>query len=409
MRFTFLTYFPPCQITFASFHEDLLRMGHEVSIIDMTPVFRPGTAESLCLPPPEVALPLVTARTMAEAVEAVRNIPRSDLVISLLHYDKRTRHIYRAMRASRLRLIGLFFKQMPMAEDFQEPRLADRLRAFRKKYLSLNKIIRTVALSHRLPAELVGMPSAVAHVVVNKNQIPNLIPAGPRTRIIATHSMDYDASLKRKARPDSPELDHLRKKRMRPLAVFLEACAPIGPDSRHANEERYQTQEVYYPELLNFFGRLRDAGLDLVVAAHPKAPWKGRLEYFDGLAIHQGKSEELVALADLVVMHYSTAISYPVLHRKPILFITTDQINQGADGDFLLGTARALGKHPLNISGPYAVDLDKAMRLDEAAYLRFERTYIRSSGDDKRLYWEIVLDELAAMGLLDQGPGAERR
>jgi hypothetical protein len=140
-------------------------MGHEVFIIDMTPVFRPATAESLRLPPPEVSPPLTTPRTMAEAVEAVRNIPHTDLVVSLLHYDKRTLHIYRAVRASRLRLIGLFFKQMPMPEDFQEASLANLLRRLRNKYLSFNKIIRTVALSHRLPAELVGMPSAVAHVV----------------------------------------------------------------------------------------------------------------------------------------------------------------------------------------------------------------------------------------------------
>ncbi|MGE4553379.1 MAG: hypothetical protein AB7D57_09710 [Desulfovibrionaceae bacterium] len=299
--------------------------------------------------------------------------------------------------------MAIYLKLIPFPDEMVRPNLGERLRRFKKKYLSLKKLTRTMALSPRFPAEWVGLPSAVAHVVINGSHLPNYYPSGPRTAIIEAHALNYDVALKRdRNAARSPELAHLDGPRRRPLAVFLESCAPLSTDVAHTNQCRTLTQEEYYPCLLDFFGRLRAQGVDVVVAAHPKAPWEGRLEHFRDMPLFQGKSDELVELADLVVMHYSTALTFPILRRKPLLFLTTDQINLGYDGQFLQATTLFLGKRAINISHDYEIDLAEAMHVEKDVYLRYEREFIRARGDDDRLFWEIVTDGLREAGLMDK-------
>jgi hypothetical protein len=106
--------------------------------------------------------------------------------------------------------------------------------------------------------------------------------------------------------------------------VFLDINLPYQSDLAICGYPQIDPVN-YYRSLNRFFGRLEaHYGLQVVIAAHPKADY--RPETFEGRASHRLVTAELVRDAQFVLSHTSTALSYAVLNGKPLVFISTDDM-----------------------------------------------------------------------------------
>lgn len=144
-----------------------------------------------------------------------------------------------------------------------------------------------------------------------------LINAGQRARkVVPINLCDYEHYVS--VRDSGKRLVEGR------YAVFLDINLPHQSDLAIGGYPRIDPA-AYYRALNRFFGMVEaQCGLEVVVAAHPKADYDAST--FAGRKTHRLVTAELVKDAELVLSHTSTALSYAVLNVKPLLFIYTSEM-----------------------------------------------------------------------------------
>jgi hypothetical protein len=140
---------------------------------------------------------------------------------------------------------------------------------------------------------------------------------GKKTSIIQAHNFDYDFFLKEKNVKQNKDTNFL---------VFLDEDGPYHSDFLKQEVDPYVTAKNYYHAI--------DLGLDVIakslklnikIAAHPRSNYENKeIKYKH--TILQNQTFELVRDADVVVGHGSTALQWAVLMNKPIIFVTTNEI-----------------------------------------------------------------------------------
>lgn len=109
-----------------------------------------------------------------------------------------------------------------------------------------------------------------------------------------------------------------------PYLVFCDNYFPLHPDLKgiadHLSAEKYQRL------LTKFFDYIEQVTtLPVVIAAHPKAEYKG--SEFGDRKIFKYQTNNLVCNSKGVILHTSNSISYALLANKNIMCITTDDYN----------------------------------------------------------------------------------
>ena len=81
----------------------------------------------------------------------------------------------------------------------------------------------------------------------------------------------------------------------------------------------------YKSELIKFFENYKkNFKLDFKIAAHPTT----KIKYFGKFKLYKKKTLQLVKNAEIIFVHSSTSLSFPILYKKKIIFITTNEINR---------------------------------------------------------------------------------
>lgn len=200
---------------------------------------------------------------------------------------------------------------------------------------------------------------------------------------IWAHSFDYDIYLEHnKARQNVSE----------PYAVFLDEDMVHHSDYDHLGVTPPTSEQAYYSSMNDFFQKLkRDVGVPVIVAAHPRSNYDVRPQLWRSCSITKGKTAQLVRDAALVLCHGSTSVSFAVLWRKPILFLTTNDLIPSYLGPNI-ALLRSLLRAPLiNIdekNNPLP-NIKSLLGVDQAAYANYINEYIKRPGTPDFPVWRI--------------------
>ena len=139
-----------------------------------------------------------------------------------------------------------------------------------------------------------------------------------------------------------------------------------------------------------------------VLAADPKIAGYPRSlnqeNYFDGIPVEYGRTAEMIKNCKAVVSHDSTAIQFAVLFERPVVFVTTDQLNStyfdcSFKRDSIARFAAELGKTVINLDHDLdLVDWADALSVDTKKYAAYRNNYIKIDGGTEKPSWEIVID-----------------
>ena len=133
-------------------------------------------------------------------------------------------------------------------------------------------------------------------------------------RVINVNYFDYDKYL------DSLHGNPIIE---RAYCVFLDEYLPYHPDVAITGIKTV-VADNYYMQLNKFFDFIENKyDLKVIIAAHPKAFKYKSDNPFDGRTIIFNRTCELVRDSEFVMTHHSTSMSFPILFKKPILFITS--------------------------------------------------------------------------------------
>lgn len=198
------------------------------------------------------------------------------------------------------------------------------------------------------------------YVLIGGTMGKNCSGVHENTCFIYAHTLDYDIFMSQK---NLPSLTHER------YAVFLDENLPYHPDEHLTEMEDILRAHafIYYQKLNLFFEFIESKyNLKIIIAAHPSAQYNTNENPFNDRICLQGKTNQLVQHAEFCIAHFSTSIHFAILHSKPLLFITMEEI------DYLFGNFIEKFANKFNTKKLF---IDKMQELDELNFTIRDETY----------------------------------
>lgn len=209
-----------------------------------------------------------------------------------------------------------------------------------------------------------------------------------KTSVIKAHSFDYDFFIKKK---------NFKLNKKRKFLVFLDEDGPYHSDFIRLGIRPFVTAEKYFPVIdLGLSEIAKSLNLKIKIAAHPRSNYDVKQIKYKH-SIIENKTFELIRDADVVVAHMSTAIQWAVVMKKPIIFVTTDEIQNTFYGrpyaKYINHFATTLGSKVVNLNDiSHITNWKDYLAIDKKKYKKYIETYIKSKGSPKKLVWDIVIE-----------------
>lgn len=208
------------------------------------------------------------------------------------------------------------------------------------------------------------------------------------THKIWAHSFDFDIYLECK--------DQIVAS-VAPYAVFLDEDMIYHSDYACLGTRPPMTEQAYYASMNGFFREFEcSTGLPAIIAAHPRSHYELRPQLWNSRTTIYGKTAQLVRGATLVFCHQSTAISFAVMWRKPIIFLTTNELMSSYFGPGIALRSTLLMAQLINVDmvGNQLPDIKSLSKVDEVAYAKYIDEYIKRPGTPNLPVWQIFSEYL---------------
>ena len=186
---------------------------------------------------------------------------------------------------------------------------------------------------------------------------------------------------------------HLRKKNVirskgmiKDRIIFLDANDPFCyGDGEIEKASKLLTSELWYPKLNIFFEHLEHVfDLPVVICGHPKTSFQSGNSVFGRREVVYGQAYEQVQRAEFAITRLSSAVAYPIIHEKPIIFLKSNEMYSKSFGKQYASQiekmATILGQQVVNIDDSYN-SIDFNLKIDPSKYTSYVENYLTSRKD----------------------------
>jgi hypothetical protein len=211
-----------------------------------------------------------------------------------------------------------------------------------------------------------------------------------KTSVIKAHNFDYDFFIREK-------YTKLNKKEK--FLVFLDEDGPYHSDFIRLGIRPFVTADKYFPVIdLGLSEIARSLNLKVKIAAHPRSNYGAKQIKYKHPII-ENKTFKLIRNADVIVAHSSTAIQLAIIMKKPIIFITTDEIQNKFYARSYTKTinyfATKLGSRVVNLNEvSHIINWKDYLSIDKEKYKKYIDTYVKAKGSPEKLVWDIVIKNI---------------
>jgi hypothetical protein len=366
----------------------MLDKGMRVTLVDVADIVIPESPRNRedYANWPSIDFRIATRR--AELSGIFNALTDADLVVNLVsdrHISARSLFALRAMGRMKAPSLIISSEAHPGFVKNERARLTiiDRIRGLPSR---ISRASFLNSLLARIPRQALGVRAADFVVHGGRRSIMVSALIGPATQAINAHSMDFNRIMRLgKSRP--PQTN---------TAVFLDQGV-IGHREYFNPAMRGNFKDKgYFQSLRALFDQIEvECGLRVVIAAHPHSTRPYDQGEFGEREILWGKSLELIAASQMVVIHNTAMTGAAVALNKPILMITPreDMYRRGAESaGYHLGLAQALNREIRFLDELDRLDIDAATRIEPDVYRRYIANYMKKASSPKLPYWQIVFD-----------------
>lgn len=216
----------------------------------------------------------------------------------------------------------------------------------------------------------------------------SLRSVGHAKSMIVAHNLDYDVFLKLN------RSDHITSIGS---CVFVDQNICFHRDFIGLRRTPPATPEKYFPTIRRALLKVSDVlKAPVCIAAHPRASHceSENNDYVD-IPIRCSETAELIKSCSVVIGHYSTALQFAVMFGKPIIFLTTDELEASGYGEIITAFALELGKSVINVDQFLGeIDWQKELNINYEQYNNYKQKYIKMTGSPEEPYWEIIINEI---------------
>ena len=120
--------------------------------------------------------------------------------------------------------------------------------------------------------------------------------------------------------------------------------------------------------------------IDIVIASHPKRNLSKKSILTKNWKITKGKTAELVANSTAVIVHNSASINYAVLNNKPLIFLTTNQLENSDMFETINSYTKYFEKKKINVSeinyDDFNFDKSEYLKINKKMYDKYIKNFI---------------------------------
>ena len=368
---------------------DLLQKnGFVVEIWDLSTAMHPSVQKKYVAPDLMNIPNCIRFTDAKEALERIKNLPEGTFVFFISGYTYYSYLFYKALSDSKA-TYGVF------SADAIAPLLNGKkdliVYYFRKiPTITLEKLFNPKLLPafffNRFPKLWPNVKPARLNIAGGERSIYSYTyPLGETTEVLWAHNSDYDTYLREK------DVNCIEKD----IAVFIDEYYPFHPDFFYWGVKPPVTAEQYYPKLNKLFDLVeKDLGLEVVIAAHPRSNYEKHPDFFAGRSCIRGRSATLIRESKLVLAHSSTALSYVNIYYKPVVFLTSKELDKSWMSTWIWNMADWFGKKPCFLEDIEKIDWKAEMQVNKQAFDNYRQAYIKTKDSAELPRWQIVADRL---------------
>ena len=198
----------------------------------------------------------------------------------------------------------------------------------------------------------------------------------------------YDYYKYNKQSDDCSEISELNNQK---YVVFVDECLVGALDWKVLGLQAPVTFDSYFTSLNLYFTRLEDKySLRVIIAGHPNSESDTKYaNNFQGRKILYNKTIELVKNSSAVLLHASTAVSFAVLAKKPVISLLTNELQNSYYGNFIKCISREIGSETVNIDSN-ELKLTIPKNFDQTKYDKYESNYLKNNLASTDAPWEVL-------------------
>jgi hypothetical protein len=156
--------------------------------------------------------------------------------------------------------------------------------------------------------------------------------------------------------------------------VFLDENLAMHPDINILTNKKWISKKKYFDDIRSFLNFLKNNyNVEIYIAAHPTT----KKNYFKDFKLIKNKTAQLIKSCSLTIAHQSTSTNFPIIYKKKILFITTDEIDNTHLGSTIKSLATYLDTKPINLSQNYNRKLIEKKITNTKQYNKFMDNFIK--------------------------------
>jgi hypothetical protein len=176
--------------------------------------------------------------------------------------------------------------------------------------------------------------------------------------------------------------------------LFIDENIPSASDWLILRINPPVNEDSYYSSLTSFFDSIEGKmNLPVIIAGHPNSSNNPDfVRRMGGRTVVFSQTARLALESELVLVHTSTATSFAVLAKKPILVMTTRELDRSFYGASIRSMAHALGAPLIFIESRKG--LQRALtktRINLRKYARYENNYLRAFASTETAPWEALI------------------
>ena len=361
--------------------------GFDVWFYDFSPIVYPKLFKNCTFPDMYRPENYILFSNERQVKKYIGELSPHSFVVTILSFSSETYKILRALSKTKIPYCALSNQSAPVWAEKKTSHFFEVLKKiFSSGPKALKKIIYHPKFSRLWRIRPPDFCIVGGELSLERNRTPFLI--GGDTEILWTHALDYDVYLENKGK---------NVKASRNYSVFLDPLAPMFKGDAHAlGFKEPTTVGNYYPSICRFFDFVeKELGVNIEIAAHPKSNHPPYPDYFGGRRTIRGDTFGMVESSRFVITHSSVAFQFAVLLKKPVVFLTTAELEKDKIfSENIKAWANSIEKKPINIDESLTMDWKKELYVDEKIYSDYTELYIKRKGTKELNIWQILANRL---------------
>lgn len=206
-------------------------------------------------------------------------------------------------------------------------------------------------------------------------------------KVLYSHSFDYEKFYRSKK---------IKKKYLKKnYAVFLDQNLPVHSGFTLRGEKHIISEKKYYMLINKFFFEFeKKFNIEIIIAAHPRSNHTKLKNPFNNRTIIKKNKIDLIKNSKAVLSHTSTAISYAMIFKKPLIFLNFKEFEKSFDDFYIRSLARETESCLINLEKFKLGPKNSIFVINKKKYDLYLRNYVKHPKSINCSIWKLLLKYL---------------